>query len=66
MSPGKRGRPPKPKPQPAPKTPCVECGSPSATNVDPFGIPSSQWHCRECYERLCARTYAEATRIRYG
>jgi ribosomal protein S27E len=43
---------------------CVDCGKKATVNVDPYGMPSEDVRCRDCYELLCSRTYREATHAR--
>lgn len=50
--------------QPAPRGECVDCGNRATVTVDPYGMPSEDSRCRDCYELLCSRTYREATHAR--
>ena len=43
---------------------CVDCGSRATVTVDPYGMPSEDIRCRDCYELLCSRVYREAAHAR--
>ena len=57
------------KSQPTPRgketlPPCVDCGTRATVTVDPYGMPTEDVRCRDCYELHCSRVYREAARAR--
>ena len=45
-------------------TDCVDCGNRATVTVDPYGMPSEDIRCRDCYELQCSRVYREAAHAR--
>ena len=52
------------KSQPMSSGECVDCGNRATVTVDPYGMPSEDVRCRDCYELQCSRVYREAAHAR--